>query len=378
LSLYFKINQTPPVANQLARRGTLTLPHGVVDTPAFMPVGTYGAVKTLAPDEIKKTNSQIILGNTYHLNLRPGLEILQKFGGLHNFMKWSGPILTDSGGFQIFSLGKLKQVTPEGIHFQSHLNGDKIFLTPELSAQIQKVINSDIAMVLDELVALPNTPEVLHQAVLRSYEWAKKFLSLPKTQKVFGIVQGGTDKDLRKLSLDLTTSLPIDGLAIGGLSVGESHEEMVTTLQNIANDLPKELPHYLMGVGTPLDILEAVNLGVDMFDCVMPTRNARNGGFFTDEGLLNIRNEKYKFDETPIDATCECECCKNYSKAYLRHLFNIKEILGLRLATIHNLYYYQGLMLKIRKSLEQGAFNTFYQSMKGKLKVYDKSILHNS
>ncbi|NBX68591.1 MAG: tRNA guanosine(34) transglycosylase Tgt [Proteobacteria bacterium] len=354
-----------------ARRGRLTLHHGVVETPVFMPVGTVGAVKTMSPHELKEVGSQIILGNTYHLYLRPGLETLKLFNGLHKFMNWDKPILTDSGGFQVFSLGKLKKLTEEGVQFQSHLNGDTIFLTPELSAQIQQTIGSDIAMLFDECVALPNTEKNLREAVHRSLRWGQRFFEVPRHpyQKIFGIIQGGTSVPLRLESLEGTLKLPLDGLAVGGLSVGEPHAEMIHVLSEIAAYLPQNLPHYLMGVGTPRDILEAVNCGIDMFDCVLPTRNARNGGFFTHDGLLNIRNSSHTHDQNPIDATCLCECCKNYSRAYLRHLFLTKEILGLRLATLHNLYYYHRFMSEIRNALDNGTFPSFYEMMKPRLTV---------
>jgi queuine tRNA-ribosyltransferase len=352
-----------------ARRGRLRLSHGVIETPAFMPVGTYGAVKTLSPSELESVGAQIILGNTYHLYLRPGLEVLRDFGGLHRFMGWDHPILTDSGGFQIFSLGNLKKVTDEGVSFRSHLNGDSLFLTPELAAEIQQTIGSDIAMVLDECVALPNSLDVLKSAVDRSYLWAKRFFEVaPKEgQCRFGIFQGGTDPNLRRLSLEMTASLPLDGLAIGGLSVGESHEEMIATLDAVAPFLPPQIPHYLMGVGTPRDLLESIRRGVDMFDCVLPTRNARNGGFFTDDGLLNIRNQQYQRDQSPIDGDCTCACCRGFSRAYLRHLFQMKEMLGCRLATIHNLHYYHRFMSGARHALSSGEFETFYQRMRAKL-----------
>ncbi len=349
----------------------MTLHHGVVETPVFMPVGTVGAVKTMSPPELKNIGSQIILGNTYHLYLRPGLETLKLFQGLHSFMNWDKPILTDSGGFQVFSLGKLKKLSDEGVKFQSHLNGDTLFLTPELSAQIQQTIGSDIAMLFDECVALPNTETVLREAVQRSLRWGQRFFDVPRLsyQKIFGIIQGGTSIPLRLESLEGTLKLPLDGLAVGGLSVGEPHAEMIHVLSEIAPHLPSQLPHYLMGVGTPRDILEAVHCGIDMFDCVLPTRNARNGGFFTHDGLLNIRNSSYTHDKAPIDATCSCECCQNYSRAYLRHLFLTKEILGLRLATHHNLYYYHRFMSDIRQALENGTFLSFYEQMKPRLKA---------
>ena len=353
-----------------ARRGSLKLKHGTVETPVFMPVGTYGAVKTISPPELKTLGTQILLGNTYHLYLRPGLEILSHFKGLHSFMNWDKPILTDSGGFQVFSLGTLKKMTEEAVVFRSHLNGDLITLTPELSAEIQRTIGSDIAMVLDECVALPNKIEVIEAAVERSYRWAKRFLATPRLegQKIFGINQGGTNRALRENSLALTLELPIDGLAIGGLSVGETHDEMVEVLEFLAPQLPKHLPHYLMGVGTPRDLLESVARGIDMFDCVLPTRNARNGGFFTDDGLLNIRNSEYKLDQGPVDPSCDCECCAQYSRSYLRHLFSTKEILGCRLATTHNLNYYHAFMRKIRSHLEAGTFQNYYAEMSPRLK----------
>ncbi len=354
-----------------ARRGQLRLKHGVIETPVFMPVGTYGAVKTVSPKELNALGTQILLGNTYHLYLRPGLEILNAFGGLHSFMNWDKPILTDSGGFQVFSLGQMKKMTEEAVIFRSHLNGDLVTLSPEIAAEIQRVIGSDIAMVLDECVALPNKEEVVNAAVERSYRWAKRFLDAPRLegQKIFGINQGGTNQSLRLKSLELTLELPIDGLAIGGLSVGETHNEMIEVLEFMAPKLPPALPHYLMGVGTPRDLLEAIARGVDMFDCVLPTRNARNGGFFTHDGLLNIRNSEHKLDKRPIDENCTCECCTSYSRSYLRHLFHTKEILGCRLATMHNLNYYHDFMRTIRGHLERGTFLQYYKEMSPRLKA---------
>lgn len=354
-----------------ARAGRLELAHGSVLTPAFMPVGTYGAVKSATPEEVKESGSQILLGNTYHLYLRPGLEVLKKFGGLHRFMHWDGPILTDSGGFQIFSLASLKKVTPEGVHFRSHINGDKHFLTPELAAEIQQTIGSDIAMVLDELVPTTAPLNEVEAAVERSLVWAKRFVDVPrlKGQRIFGIVQGGLDISLRLKSLAETAALPLDGLAIGGLSVGEPHSEMVRILEALAPHLPASVPHYLMGVGTPLDLIEGVRNGVDMFDCVLPTRNGRNGGFFTDEGLLNIRNHSHLLDERPIAENCGCPCCRNYSRSYLRHLFRTQEILGCRLATLHNLHYYHALMSEMRDSIMGGKFDEYFSKKQPQLKV---------
>jgi len=352
-----------------ARYGKLTLAHGTVETPVFMPVGTYGVVKTQTPNELKALGTQILLGNTYHLYLRPGLELLKQFGGLHSFMNWDGPILTDSGGFQVFSLGPLRKMTEEGVLFRSPLNGDEIFLTPELSAEIQQVIGSDIAMVLDECISLPAKAQDVENAVRRSARWAERFFRVPTKagQKRYAILQGGTLLAFRELSLELTRDFPMDGLAIGGLSVGEPHHEMIHVLEGLAPLLPPHLPHYLMGVGTPRDILEAIRCGVDQFDCVLPTRNARNGGFFTPQGLLNIRNSEYKLDPKPIDENCGCECCQNYSRAYLRHLFQVKEILGCRLATTHNLYYYHSFLKEIRDSIKAGNFAAFYEMKKAEL-----------
>lgn len=352
-----------------ARRGRLTLTHGTVETPVFMPVGTYGAVKTLTPEEVAGAGSQIILGNTYHLYLRPGLEILESFGGLHRFMGWDKPILTDSGGFQVFSLAQSRKINDEGVEFRSHLNGDRVFLTPELSAQIQQTIGSDIAMVLDECVALPSPENVIQAAVRRSRQWAERFLEVPrrKGQLIFGINQGGTSPALREESLTLTTELPIDGIAIGGLSVGETHREMVDVLEFLSPRLPRELPHYVMGIGTPLDLLEAVRNGIDMFDCVLPTRNARNGGLFTSEGLLNIRNADHRLDSGPVEPGCQCPCCLNHSRGYLRHLFQIKEILGCRLATLHNLHYYHRFVAGMRQAIETDSFPKFYEEMRPRL-----------
>ncbi len=365
-----------------ARRGELHTPHGTIQTPVFMPVGTYGAVKSVAPEELKAAGSQIILGNTYHLYLRPGLDLLQQFGGLHRWMGWDRPILTDSGGFQVFSLAKSVQLLQNGVRFRSHLNGDEIFLTPQLAAQIQRTIGSDIAMVLDHCPALPSTPALLNEAVERSARWAGVFLREPKKegQAIFGICQGGTNLELRRKSLELTCALPIDGIAVGGLSVGEPHEEMVATLEGIQPHLPPSLPHYLMGVGTPLDLLEAIHNGIDMFDCVLPTRNGRNGGLFTHDGLLNIRNQQYRLADEPIDPECHCPACTQFSRSYLRHLFITKEILGCRLATLHNLHYYHRFIAMARHAIDQksakGGWADFYSQMRPRLKAgYGKGVL---
>lgn len=351
-----------------ARLGRVQLAHGEVQTPVFMPVGTYGAVKTQSPEELGALGTQILLGNTYHLNIRPGTDVLDHFGGLHKFMGWDGPILTDSGGFQVFSLSGLKKIDDEGVTFQSHLNGDKIHLTPESCARIQQSIGSDIAMILDECLALPASKSDLRKALIRSLRWTERFLAVPRRegQRIFGILQGGTDLELRRESLRGNLNLDLDGIAIGGLSVGEPHEQMVSVLEHLAPDLPPEKPHYLMGVGTPLDILEAVHCGVDMFDCVMPTRNARNGYLFTPNGPINIRNAKHKFSDEPLNP----ELFPKVSLGYLRHLFQTKEILGCRLATSNNIHYYHSLMYQIRSAIENGSFDVFYRKHREKFRSF--------
>lgn len=357
-----------------ARRGRLHLAHGTVETPVFMPVGTYGAVKGIDPLELEALGTQILLGNTYHLHLRPGPERMAAYGGLHQFMAWNKPILTDSGGFQVFSLSGFRKMDEDGVTFRSQLDGALVRLTPEIVAATEAAIGSDIAMVLDECPSLPADRDTLRKAVERSARWAKRFLQVPRRegQRVFGIVQGGTDPELRRQSLERTVALVadgMDGLAIGGLSVGEPHDEMIATLETMAPTLPDALPHYLMGVGTPLDILEAVRRGVDMFDCVLPTRNGRNGGFFTDRGLVNIRNAQYKDQNGPVDPDCRCTTCTRFSAAYLRHLFQIGEMLGPRLATIHNLHYYHDLMRALRRALEAGRFEAFYEEKRPLLRA---------
>lgn len=334
-----------------------------------MPVGTLGVVKTLSTAELTSLGAEILLGNAYHLTQRPGLDVLEHCGGLHRFMGWSGPLLTDSGGFQVFSLGKLKSIDDERIIFQSHVDGSTLHLTPESSAAAQQIIGADIAMVLDECVALPASRQALEKAVFRSLRWAERFVGQPRKpgQAVFGIVQGGCEIDLRQLSLTETMKLGVDGIAIGGLSVGEGHDAMIHTLKALARDLPPDRPHYLMGAGNPLDILEAVRQGIDMFDCVLPTRVARNAGFFTDDGLINIRNQCHRLDSSPIDPNCPCPCCRQYSRAYLRHLFQSKEILGCRLATTHNLHYYFAFMQRIREAIESGSFDDFCETMRSRL-----------
>ncbi len=345
----------------LARRGQLTLAHGTIETPAFMPVGTYGTVKAMSPLELKEIGAQIVLGNTFHLWLRPGLEVIEAHGGLHRFMGWDGPILTDSGGFQVFSLGELRKITEEAGKFQSPVNGDKCFLTPEESMRIQKVLNSDIAMIFDECTPYPATEREAADSMRLSLRWAARSRAAHdgNTNALFGIVQGGMYETLRDESLRELVNIGFDGYAIGGLSVGEPKEDMLRILAYTAPQLPQGKPRYLMGVGTPEDLVDAVAQGIDMFDCVMPTRNARNGMMFTRHGDIKIKNAQYRLDMRPLDEQCACYTCRNFSRAYLHHLHRIKEILGARLNTIHNLYYYQQLMCEIRTAIEAGTFDVF-------------------
>ena len=346
-----------------ARVGQLELAHGVVNTPIFMPVGTYGAVKSMSPLELQQSSSQIILGNTFHLWLRPGINTIQKFGGLHQFMGWNSPILTDSGGFQVFSLGKLRKITEEGVHFQNPIDGAKLFLSPEKSMEIQNILNSDIAMVFDECTPYPATYEVARKSMELSLRWAKRskdaYDQYKNSNTLFGIVQGGIYPDLREKSLDELINIGFEGIAIGGLSVGEPKDEMYKMLEYMGDKLPANKPHYLMGVGTPEDLVFGVKNGIDMFDCVMPTRNARNGWLFTRFGDIKIKNAKYKNDTQPLDSSCSCYTCQNFSKAYLHHLFKIGEILGARLNTIHNIHYYLNLMQTIKLSITNKEFNKF-------------------
>jgi len=345
----------------MARRGRLELAHGKVETPVFMPVGTYGTVKAMSPCELKKLGADIVLGNTFHLWLRPGLDVIETFGGLHRFMGWNGPILTDSGGFQVFSLGKLRKITEEGVKFASPINGDKLFLTPEESMRIQKVLNADIVMIFDECTTYPADRKAAADSMQLSLRWAERSKRAHEgnPNALFGIVQGGMYEDLRDQSLAGLEQIGFDGYAIGGLSVGEPKEDMRRILAHTAPKLPQDKPRYLMGVGTPEDIMEAVAQGIDMFDCVMPTRNARHGVLFTRSGVLRIKNAVHRNDPAPIDPACQCHACRNFSRAYVHHLIRCGEILGARLATIHNLTYYQDLMRDIRAAIEAGAFLDF-------------------
>jgi queuine tRNA-ribosyltransferase len=360
--LSFKLKTT----SGKARRGQITTAHGVIQTPIFMPVGTYGTVKGMTPRDLLEINSQIILGNTFHLWMRPGLDIMASFGGLHQFMGWNGPILTDSGGFQVFSLGAMRKIKEEGVHFRSPVNGDKLFLTPEESMRIQTVLNSDIVMIFDECTPYPATHDEARLSMEMSMRWARRsrdsFDELGNTNGLFGIVQGGMYEDLRDISLQGLTEIGFDGYAIGGLSVGEPKDDMQRILAHTAPKLPDNKPRYLMGVGTPEDLVNAVGQGIDMFDCVMPTRNARNGWLFTKTGDIRIRNARFKNDESPLDATCSCYTCKNFSRAYLHHLDRSKEMLGAHLNTMHNLHYYLELMQNMRDAIEQDRFEAFVQS----------------
>ncbi len=351
-----------------ARRGRLTLNHGVVETPIFMPVGTYGSVKAMSPLELHDIDAQIILGNTFHLWLRPGLDVISKFDGLHRFIGWNKPVLTDSGGFQVFSLGAMRKITEEGVKFASPINGDKLFLSPEISMQIQRVLNSDIVMQFDECTPYeingrPATEAEAAQSMRMSLRWAKRsrdeFDRGENPNALFGIVQGGMFEHLRDESLAGLQEIGFEGLAIGGLSVGEPKEDMMRVLEHVGPRLPADKPHYLMGVGTPEDLVAGVANGVDMFDCVMPTRNARNGWIFTRFGDIKIKNARYKDDDKPLDETCECYACRNFSRAYLYHLHRAGEILGARLNTIHNLHYYLQLMREMRAAIDADRFQAF-------------------
>lgn len=348
-----------------ARRGRVTLNHGIVETPIFMPVGTYGSVKAIGPDELRQNDAQIILGNTFHLWLRPGLDVIQAHGGLHRFMGWQQPILTDSGGFQVWSLGALRKISEQGVKFSSPVNGDKLFMGPEESMQIQKVLNSDIAMIFDECTPYPATETQAAESMRLSLRWARRskdeFERLQNPNALFAIVQGGMYEALRDESLAGLQEIGFHGYAVGGLSVGEPKEDMRRILNHIAQRLPVAQPRYLMGVGTPEDLVASVKAGMDMFDCVMPTRNARNGHLFTRFGDLRLRNAKYKNDLRPIDETCACYTCRHFTRAYLHHLDRANEILGARLNTIHNLHYYLNLMGEMRAAIEQKGFHDFEQ-----------------
>lgn len=344
-----------------ARRATLKTAHGLVETPTFMAVGTKATVKGMTPEELRQCGTQVVLGNTYHLHLRPGEKLIKELGGLHKFMNWHGPILTDSGGFQVFSLSGLRKITEEGVEFKSHLDGSTYFLSPEVSMQIQMDLGSDIIMAFDECLQYPATDDEIKKSMDLTFRWLKRSAAAMtrSESQLFGIVQGGLSLEHRKYSLQQVTSVDLPGYALGGFSVGEPIHLMHELLPQIAPLMPENKPRYLMGVGTPLDLVIAVDSGVDMFDCVMPTRVARNGTLFTWQGKLSLKRAEFKLDAGPLDPECDCYTCQNYSRAYLRHLFLSGEILGARLNTIHNLRFYMSLMEKIRKSIEDGTWPSF-------------------
>jgi len=353
----FKVSQT----DGQARRGEIDFPRGKIQTPAFMPVGTYGTVKGMLPKDIEEIGAEIILGNTFHLMLRPGTDVVEKHGGLHEFIQWKGPILTDSGGFQVFSLGDMRKITEKGVNFKSPINGSPVELTPEISMDVQRKLGSDIVMIFDECTPYPASEVEARESMELSLRWAKRSKDAhgENPSALFGIVQGGMYEDLREVSLNGLTDIGFDGYAIGGLSVGEPKEEMMKVLDFVADKMPGDKPRYLMGVGKPEDLVEAVRRGIDMFDCVMPTRNARNGHLFTSKGVVKIRNAFHKEDTAPLDEQCDCYTCQNFSRSYLHHLDKCKEMLASQLNTIHNLRYYQNLMSGLRQAIEQGKLSAF-------------------
>ncbi|GAA5315521.1 MAG: tRNA guanosine(34) transglycosylase Tgt [Candidatus Pelagadaptatus aseana] len=351
-----------------ARRGRLKFPRGTVETPAFMPVGTYGTVKGMTPKDVEEIGAHIILGNTFHLMLRPGTEVIKAHGDLHDFMQWQGPILTDSGGFQVFSLGKMRKITEEGVVFKSPINGSPVEINPEISMQVQRDLGSDIVMIFDECTPYPATEKEARDSMELSLRWAKRSKDAhgDNPSALFGIIQGGMYEDLRTESLEGLKDIDFDGFAIGGLSVGEPKEDMMRVLKHTTPGMPEDKPRYLMGVGKPEDVVESVRRGVDMFDCVMPTRNARNGHLFTSTGVIKIRNAKHRHDTGPLDAECDCYTCQNFSRAYLHHLDKCGEMLGGQLNTIHNLRFYQKVMADMREALSNDSFDEFLQEFYGK------------
>jgi queuine tRNA-ribosyltransferase len=353
----FKVSQT----DGLARRGEIDFPRGKIQTPAFMPVGTYGTVKGMLPRDIEEIGADIILGNTFHLMLRPGTDIVEKHGTLHDFIQWDRPILTDSGGFQVFSLGDMRKISEKGVVFKSPINGSKVELTPEISMEVQRKLGSDIVMIFDECTPYPASEEEARESMELSLRWAERSKAAhgDNPSALFGIVQGGMYEHLRDESLAGLTNIGFDGYAIGGLSVGEPKEEMMKVLDHVGHKMPADKPRYLMGVGKPEDLVESVRRGIDMFDCVMPTRNARNGHLFTSSGVIKIRNSAHKDDPSTLDQQCDCYTCKNFSRSYLHHLDKSKEMLGAQLNTIHNLRYYQNLMSGLRQAIEQGKLSDF-------------------
>ncbi len=360
MTMKFELDKT----SGRARRGRMQFERGTVETPDFMPVGTLGTVKGMTPEEVKDTGAQICLGNTFHLMLRPGTQIIQQHGDLHDFMNWDKPILTDSGGFQVFSLGELRKITEEGVTFRSPINGEKILLTPEKSMQVQRELGSDIVMIFDECTPFPATQAEARSSMELSLRWAERSKKAHEGNKsaLFGIIQGGMYEELRDISLKGLTDIEFDGYAIGGLSVGEPKEDMMRILEHTAPKMPEQKPRYLMGVGKPEDLVEAVRRGIDMFDCVMPTRNARNGHLFISSGVVKIRNAVHRTDTGPLDENCDCYTCKNYSRAYLHHLDKTNEMLGGRLNTIHNLRFYQKVMSDMRDALDNDTFDKFVEA----------------
>jgi queuine tRNA-ribosyltransferase len=372
-----------------ARRGRLKTAHGAIDTPAFMPVGTQGSVKGVSPRELRELNAQIILGNTYHLFVRPGLDVIKHFGGLHNFMSWDGPILTDSGGYQIFSLAKLRKITEEGVEFQNHIDGARAFISPEIAMEIQAALGSDIAMVLDECVPYPCDYDYAAKSAELTARWAKRCKAVAASlrdthaahsaaatnQLLFGIVQGGTFNDLRRESAQAIVELDLDGYAIGGISVGEPEEEMMRGVESAEPFLPTDKPRYAMGLGTPLQMLEMIARGTDTFDCVLPTRLARNGTAFTAAGTLNLKNAEFAADKRPIEENCACPACREFTRGYIRHLIKAEEILGLRLITLHNLHSYLNLMSRARTEIERGTFDQFRKAFVAEYKTRDAAIV---
>ncbi len=353
-------------AGSEARLGKILTQHGEVNTPVFMPTGTQATVKALVPERIKEIGAEIILSNTYHLYLRPGHELIRDLGGLHKFMNWNLPILTDSGGFQVYSLETLREITDEGVMFQSHIDGSKHFMSPESAIEIQEALGSDIMMCFDDCTPYPVDFDYAEKSLNMTIRWARRCKNSKKNsnQALFGIIQGGVYPELRKRGIEKITEIGFDGYALGGLSVGEPKSAMLEIVEGITPLLPKDKPRYLMGVGTPEDILECVGRGVDMFDCVMPTRNARNGMLFTNDGKVVIKNSRYRNDDSPVDGLCDCYTCKNYSRAYLRHLFIAKEILGIILNTIHNVRYYMNLMERIREAIKDDTYENFMKKFK--------------
>jgi queuine tRNA-ribosyltransferase len=348
-----------------ARRGRLKLAHGVIQTPAFMPVGTYGAVKGMRPQQVEDSGADVILGNTFHLWLRPGLDVIQAHGGLHRFVGWNKPILTDSGGFQVFSLGDIRKISEEGVSFRSPIDGAKCFLTPEESMRIQRVLNSDIVMAFDECTPHPATHSEAQISMRLSMRWAQRSQEAHQgnPNALFGIIQGGMYEDLRGESIEKLVALNFDGYAIGGLSVGEPKADMQRIMSFTTPRMPEDKPRYLMGVGTPTDLVNAVSAGVDMFDCVLPTRNARNGWLYTSTGIVKLRNAQYRFDEMPLDENCSCYTCKHFSKSYLHHLQRIDEMLGAHLNTVHNLHFYQSLMKGMRSAIELDQLDAYVSDL---------------